>query len=486
MIIGRDGYSSDAPAFIGDFTAEGSSSCGGVSLTGKVSLQTYLRNPLAYTAGGEWYATRAETAGIDAWGELTEPAIRGGIVELTARGPAHQAERESQGRLYQSRTYEDWEAADSDPHEYASNKHIEVIVKKGQVKFRPEKDFAYSGGEQAGVVFWEPADHLTRVSFKIKKTEDDSGWELVLYGANVEEDGIGASLTELETWGLGAGNPDGTLVEEDIGGDYDLIRLSLRKVGAGTPSDPPRFWVTKLRVFGAASDDDYSVSDLVRDICAILGWDDSEVRENSYPILPYRIEQGQTFRDVLDYVALVTGWRVVARRVGRKIVCDFGPWDRRVWTLIDGVRNFVPVERFNRATVAYRWAGGNASGIAKATADPNPLPGVKLDAPLVELSGRLPSEEQAEDIAQRLADFYASPRWSGDFQCAWVLDDQGLEHPAQDMREGDIVRDGDKLLKLDRIERGTGPVVRCHLLTDLPFVNRLDARRARRLARLVS
>ena len=487
MILGRDGYSS--ANFVGDFRAESSSSGGGVSISGRISLEAYKRDPLAYTAGGEWFATRAETGGIDAWGILNEPSIQGGIVELTARGPAILAEREIHNRLYQSRSLDDWEPADSDPHEYASNKHIEVNVHRGKVKWRPQKDFAYSGSEQSGVIFWEPGDHLTRVSFKIKKTEDDAGWELVLYGANVEEDGLGASLTELQTWGLGAGNPDGTLVEEDIGGDYDLIRLSLRKVGAGTPTDPPRFWVTKLRVNGAAPDDDFTASDFVRDLCALLDWDDSEVMENGYPMLPHRIE-GETFRDQFDYVSLVTGWRVVARRVGRKIVCNFGPWNQRVWTLIDPTapRNYVALERYNVVPVVYKWAGGNATGVVKAKADPDPLKGATITAPPVELSGKLPTKSQAEDIAQRLADFHAEPKLGGDVECAYVLDEQGLEHPAQDIREGDTLYDpivGMKL-KIDRVERGTGPVVRVSFLSEPPFVSKLDARRARRLARLVS
>lgn len=487
MIVGQDGHSVVFPAFVGGFQSLESSSGGQVSCRGEISLEHYLENRLVYTAGSKWVVSRGESADVQFVGDLTEPSVNQGRVEITARGCAIEAEREIRSRLYATRGFEASEPADSEPHEYAVNKHIEVDIRPGRIKWRPQKDFAYSGGEMSGAILhWEPGQRLSRSDFRIKKSENDSGWEFVLSGVNTEDDGVGATLTELETWDLGVANPDGTDIEYQVPGDYDLLYIGLRKVGAGTPSDPPRFWITRGAVYGAADGPDFDAGDLVRDLCAILGWDDTEVESNGTLVLPYRIE-GESARAIFDYVELITGWRVVARRTLGATVCNFGSYTQRVYSLIDGEyeEDLQPLERFNRASVVYRWAGGNATSVVKAMADPDPLRDIN-EAPPVTLSGKQPTKAQAEIIAQRVADELSEFRVAGTVKAVYVLDENGFVRSAHDVRAGDALyhpRLGMKL-KVQELSREEIPVT-FTFLSHLPFVERLDAKRARKLARLV-
>lgn len=485
-VIGPDGISTDVPALIGDWRAEESSSCGGVGMSGRIPVSVYEKAANVYRAGAEWFATRREAPGIIAWGELTEPIPHGDFVEIAARGVAHRAEKEVKSVLFQSRSYDDWAPAESEPHSYTvsghANKHIDMQIREGRITWRPQKDYGFAGGETHGAVFWEPDEKLTNVSFTVKH-DADAEWELVLKAANAYEDGPGDTLTELTTWDLGT-TADGTAVSYDISGNYDLIFLALRKVTTETPTDPPKVHVTKLRVSANGADDDYSASDLVRDLCARLGWDDSEVQESGQVIVPYRLQR-ESYRSAFEYASLITGWRVVARKTPSSIICNFAPWDDRVFTLIDPetTRNLVPLERFDRATVIARYAGGFATKAVTAIADPNSLPDPNPYPAVIELPGRQPNVDQAETIAQRIADFLVEPRYAGSATFDMVLDSNGIPQPANVVRAGDTLYDpyrGAKL-KVDGLTR-TQASVTATFLQSIPFIERLGARRARRFA----
>jgi hypothetical protein len=485
-VIGPNGTSSDNPAAFGDWRAEESSSLGMVGISGRIPVSTYDRAADVYRAGAEWPIFRKENGEMIGWGELTEPILHGDFVELAARGVAHRAEKEVQNLLFQSRSYDDWAPAESEPHSYAvsthANKHIDMQIRSGRITWRPQKDYAFAGGEEHGAVFWEPDETLTRIAFTVKH-DASAEWELVLKAANAYEDGVGDTLTELTTWDLGA-VADGTAIDYTVTGHYDLLYLALRKVTTETPTDPPKVHVTKLRVSANGADDDYTASDLVADLGARLGWDIENVQPSGQVIVPFRMER-MTFREAFEYACLVTGWRAVARKAPSGTILEFGPWDTRVYTLVDpeATRNLVPLERFDRASVVARYAGGNATKVVRAIADPNPLPDPNPYPQVIELPGRQPSVDQAEVIAQRVADFLAEPRYSGSATFSMVLDEFGIPQPANIVRAGDTLYDPSRgvRLKVDGLTR-TQASVTATFLSSIPFIERLGARRARRFA----
>lgn len=486
MIVGPDGQSTHTPPFIGDFEATESASCGGDSLKGVIDEATYLKHPDVYRFGAQWFVYSGETADPDAWGRLTQPVISGGLVELSARGPAQLAEREVRSRLYQDRGFSEWSPADADPHEYSMHKKIDVDLAPGRAKFKPQKDVNYNGGEQAGVIRWQPGEALTRIAFRIRKSEDDGGWELVLHGANTHENGEGAALTEITTWSLGAVNPDGTDIEYGISGNYDLLRLGLRKIGAQTQADPPRFWVTKMRVNGVADGDFYDAADVVRDLCALLGWSDAEVDDTGINILPFRID-GESLRDVFDYCALISGYRAVARRLPARIVMDFGPWTRNVYSVLDPhqPRNLQAQTPYNRMEIVFTVAGSETVQSLMVEAEPDPLTYPSRTPEPLEIPYPVPNKEFARDIGQRIIDAFANPTPTGDFQITEVTDSNGIRRPAHVVRGGDSLYypEVGKAIKIADLSKSTTPIVSGQFVVGLPLAERVQARRQKRLER---
>lgn len=474
-LAGRNGGALNP--LVADFRALEQANGGQIGMTGRVSPDELSQDIDASQDGSIWQVGTKENGATQMWGKCKTPALTGGVVDLSAEGPARLADKELERLLGQS--YEGFVYADEHPHNYTQNKHIEVDIRRGRIAFRGEADHTFAGGEIAGAVFFALRQRLRRIAFTINRPDVSTAWELVLHGADIDDDGLGASLTEIETWPLDTGDP--TDIDYDIADHYDLLRLSLRKVGAGTPSDPPRFWVTGLRVNGPiGDDDDVTASDVVRFICARLGVSDALVRESGIPVFPFDLRD-LSYADALDLMSIFTGWRWLFHTRNLDIVCDFAPYSRRRWVLVDPETplDLLPEPRYSRVVVNHRWADGVAIGQVEAIADPNTL-GRIVTAPVINLdvgSG----EELAESIAQRLANFYVKQRWTGSLTFTRVRDEDGLMWHHSYVRAGDqiFVPQVNTWVDIDVLER-TQPHSTVNLPSGLPLLDRFNARRARK------
>lgn len=454
---------------------------GMVSCAGRIDPQLLKARPDVYVPGARWLTYARDTGTLVFVGRLNEPLpSSSGVVELSALGPAARAERQFDRLLYQSRAYSAWAPADGEPHDYNNNKHFEVDARGGRLIYVPSKGEDFSGGEKAGMVFPAVGEHIRRVAFTMRKIEDDGNFEVLIRGANIDDDGLGGALTEIQTYTWGAGNADGTEKDLSISGNFDLLWIGIRATGSVTGTPKRKFWLTDLRVNGISPDDDDTTSDIVRDICARLNVSDDRVRESGDEALPLDIEEG-TYGEVLDMMALLSDWRWLFIADERKVVCDFAPWGRRVWTVTDAEvpADLTPQERYDRAAVPFRYADGLARGVAKAIADPNPLD-IRRTAPLIDIFGDLANEDKAQAHAQKIADYLVTRRIGGRLQLFSVRDEAGYKMSAQNVHAGDLLYlpELEVRCRIEEVERHDS-FIYVTLLEGIPFLERIAARRTR-------
>lgn len=434
MILAPGG-AADWP-IVSDFRWVERASGGVVSCDGRITSDRFDENPDVYVPGAQWYVIAKETGNVMGIFELKEPVSAGGAVDLLGDGPAMLAEEPVERLLYLNDRYDSWISASGDPHNYNSNKKIRVVIGRNDIVFASTKGEDFNGAEQAGVLFPAVGDRITEIAFTIDKSEDDAGWEFVLYGTNIEQGGNGAALTELTAWGLGVGNPDGTEIVYTVGGDFDLIRLSLRRNAAlaGAPAFEAR--PLNLRVNGRITGSDFSPSDVVRDVFAELGVSDVRVQDTDIEMGHADFVKGN-YRAALDRAAQVAGWRWLIYVEGNRLIGDFGPYDTRTWTVLDPEfpHDLQSQERYDIAAVGFTTKDGIAKTV-RAQADPNPLR-TKRVAPVVDI-GRA-KQGVAEQRAEDLADYLVTKRYAGTMRFFRVGDEMGNFRAANDVHAGDML-----------------------------------------------
>lgn len=457
-----------------EWQAEEQAVGGWMGMTARTSEAALRANPRLMEEGAGWTVYSRETADVLFHGRQKTPGFNGGAVDLAADGPGRYLLTEADDLMYADFGVANWVSQDSDPHNYPTNGHIAASVDGSIFRFKPDASHTFGGGEQSGMVYQAFAQRLRRVMFTIGKDDSHSAWEILLQGANAERDGFGGSTDVLSTWNLGS-TPDGTNVDFALPAGYDTVLLKVRSVGGGTYSDPPRFKLSGMKVYGIAHDDDFTCSDVVRDLCARMDVSDELVKECAIPALPAHFVG--TYGDVLNVMSLITGWHGFLFREGRRNFLDFGPNERK-WYATDPeiVRDLLQQPLFNRVLIEHRWESGIATGVVEARADPDPLDRT-ITAPVMKLD-RPDSRRRATLIAQRLANDLAKPRWAGSIVTDRLRDSSGTPVPAGLARAGDqIFVPGHGWLDVDSATRNDSPLVTFTFAETSQLLNRYNERR---------
>lgn len=315
---------------------------------------------------------------------------------------------------------------------------IDANVRGKSLVFKVAKHTHFHGGEGSGLVFWAFEQPLRRIAFDLDKDLNTDSYKLELAIA-VGPDG---ALNEVQSWSLDSDGPtsiDFTLPRDKT--DYDMIflRLSRKDGHVNKSSRKYRLSISNIRVNAIAKGDDYTTSDVVRDISARLDLHKREIEDEDTDVLPLDVTSS-TFADALNTVALLDDDRWLILDRGNGPVMDYGAWDKRVWRVNDSQAqvDLVPIPRFNVVRVPFRGPGG-VEDIAEVKAVPSPFPPGIFEYFDVPLDDPLPPEDAARAFGQRVVDYFSESRAAGSARITRVEDDDGRSTFAHFMHAGDVV-----------------------------------------------
>jgi hypothetical protein len=332
---------------------------------------------------------------------------------------------------------------------------------EGVIRFHVARGADIEDQQLARIINDKDREKISRVAIRTDPSRDASGYTLLLQSAVDREH----AFTAVDSWGCDELPGE---IDVNVGTDASLVAFALRREGAVTNAQPFTLDLTDPRVNGLATGDFFDCSDVMRVGAAALGISDRYVKDSGVNCLPgdYR---GMTWEEIFDLMSILTGWRWLIYRVGRRPVLDFRKWGAggRKWTVFDpeAVRNLDPQPRFNYQTVQ----DPKGRVLASAKADPNPLDRI-VEAPPIVLEHWV-AKEKAKRLAQVSADFHSSRRYAGTIVCTRLMKN-GRWHPAQDARAGDLVYEPNRrvTLRIDELEREQSLVT----LTTLPRFQQLE------------
>lgn len=495
QIVAPDG-SSDSP-ILGDWEANEDDAGGFKGASARISAEVVLLHPDVYRAGAVWRSFCAECGECLWGGELQEPAIEGGMAQLTGLGWGDLYPERSTGYvLYQTRDYSAWNIDDRANRNGtpATNSYqnwsmgIEqnryIADPAGNLNFHREKGAAAkSSGISAQ--FWARRQELSRMAFTLTWTAETAGSEaeILIEGGDDNSSWLHLAATTL-TGASGSTDYDLDLTT-DTGGTRRKPEWIAVTVRDRTTAFATAFEVSliSLRVNAAASGDEFTASALVRDVLGRIGVSDAHVARSEVNVLPYELRG--TAGDALDYAALLAGFRGVFRDTGMRPAYDFDRYDSARYTLADPRLPFAPIAlpRYDRATVVWHDTGKpNRRTQEKVRLDPSPL-SEPSDYGRIEVPMFSPDETRAFEIAERLLERLAAEQWGGDAELVSVMDATGAAHSHP--HAGDVVDQaptGITGLRIGELHRSEESV-RARFTDVVSIVERMIARRSKRIER---
>lgn len=193
--------------------------------------------------------------------------------------------------------------------------------------------------------------------------------------------------------------------------------------------------------------DEFFGQDVVKEVCARLGMGDEWVQFDGVNLHALDHKEG-TYADLLDLVAVLTGyrWRILHNAQG--LYCDFGPWNDHTFytTRAAGPSDVFGTTIYNRVSVNYTSTRGIAREVMADPLDinlPDPYEnGLELvfpqDGP-VQLPDRYNTRDVAQQVAVRLLRQVMKPRLGGSIERSWLEDENGNVVPAYQAMSGDTI-----------------------------------------------
>ncbi len=336
---------------------------------------------------------------------------------------------------------------------------IQVQTRGSRIVFTTERRSRFFGGEGTGIVFWARDIDLRRIAFTVHVDAPTEDYVLNILGGDGPDgdlnkigDSIGLTRTDLL---------EGTRkIDQRLRGvDYDLICLQLKRKEAAEEKKAKRFklWIEDLRVGSIAVDDDYSMSDVAKDIAGRMDIR-RDITDTGVKILPLDV-QDTTFGDVLDEVALFNDfrWRILDR--GNGPILEFGRWNDRKFRGIPSESNFdlVPIERYTGVRVPCRAEGGTRDWVV-VYADKDHIASQPESIYQIDLDDPLPSEEQAKLLGAAVVDHFSKHRWAGTATLTECINENGLRVQAHRIHAGDVltIPEIDEPLRLRSVRQRDG------------------------------
>lgn len=436
--IAYPGGGLDLPPFVDSWEATEEAPGGYRSASGRIEADRVAQYPGIYRQGARWTSYIRETGECIFAGTLMPPAISGGVAQLSARGLAFKADRQTNRLLWQSRYYGDWSTADSDPYNL-QNGAWTYDNTGGKLSINISPGTAVTTGNNGGFVFAAPSgdpnadpNTLKRIAFTMHGTGDFE-WRLYMYT-------FPNTLVGLE--GTTFACVDGNTVDYNVTQAGDMIWLRLHcTVNHTVGTTAEVYSVNNLKLNGIALGDSYTAAQVAADIAYRLGFDASMIQGSSESVLPLDQKQS-TFADVLDYIDLLQDRRTLFLSFnGQTDVCDSGPWTTRTWILADDEQPFDPIgaEIFDQVRVPFAYSSGSAaSGVMTVSLVPSPLPEPNCFGDIA-VQSPLPDTTTAESMGRAALGWLSTTRYSGTAEAAEVLDADGNRTSAYRVRAGDTL-----------------------------------------------
>lgn len=441
-----------ATAAVADAIAEDEPG-GYTTVTGTV-LPGEIPEPLL-TPGAEWRIVGSD--GHEVWyGDLIQAVARNDRIELTGRGTRSRAERFSGRLMFLSRNAADFQPGDSDPYNYKTGDAYEIDAQGSRIAITASKDADVNPNAKNGVVFWAEDNVIQSVAFNM----DWNGTGAVLKNVIRIMSALGPNGTLTQAGGDISMDTTPPVIDRNIAGRNegtkrpDLIWIGMHRVDdvASTFATKIKIVLTNLRVRGLVDQDQFFGQDVVKEVCARLGVDDHEVQFDGVDLHALDHKDG-SYADLLDLIALLTGYRWRFLHNSQGIYCDFGPWEDKTWytTRAAGPSDIYGTTIYNRASVRYTTTRGIVREVMAEPIDidvPDPYEqGLEIVFPQdgsVELVDRYNTRDVAEQIATRLLRQVIVPRLGGTMERVWLEDENGNVVPSYHAMSGDtiVVKDG--------------------------------------------
>ena len=245
---------------------------------------------------------------------------------------------------------------------------IEASVRGRNLVFNAKADQRYFGGETSALALPAIDQPLSLFTFTPRFDHRTENYQAVLYGATFPS----GDLTVIKSWNLTTDLESGTELETVVTGDYDQLLAAFKRKEASPKkhSERFRFVYEDAKVNARAISNDDVTSDVIRDICAMTGISERHVQDSALPALPADFTSG-TYLDVTTEMALMDDYRAIVR--GEFPMMDYGPYETRIYDVVMGTVDPIPLQRFNVAQVKVKGPGGTEKTL-EVLADPNPLP----------------------------------------------------------------------------------------------------------------
>lgn len=329
-----------------------------------------------------------------------------GTARIETIGPWADAEAAAEVLCYQVRGGRRFAEGDEDPHNYPQNDGYILGQGGGKLQWKAPKGEDFVADQVASFVLWIPGASFDRYSFIMNKNRDITNFDIRVRA------GVGpsGSLTTIDTYTLGAGNPTGTeKVQSGLGGNYDLLAIQiLCSSDISALPERLRVWLTSVRVNDRAVDDDMSASDIVTDVGEALGWNTTGIESTAANVLPLVWEEH--WSELLLYMADLEDHYVRRDADG----LGFGPWGGQTWEILrsfSAVPDLRALKVYNRAVIRYQNMAGKPIE-AFFDADPDPIPG-RTEVIDYDLADSQPSGDLAEAVGERMIARYSQQRYAG-------------------------------------------------------------------------
>lgn len=329
---------------------------------------------------------------------------------------------------------------------------ISIDVRKGSIVLSVVPDTPILATDRADLLApFEGAD-VTHLHMVIHQTKSLPNWE-VIFSYGEAPDGVMTDFLTLDLDGLESKEVD-QAVPQAV--DSSMVRARLHRKTDGTETTGFVIRMRAMRVYGMASDDDYTTSDIARDVYARIGISDAGVKESTLPALPQDFPGG-TWRDPMDEMGGLAGYSWGVWKEGLNDVGYYFPPTDTVWLYCEPEfpRDLVAQQMYNELTLNILRSDGVVVRSVTCHANPDPLDDI-VTYPAIDLVTPV-SVEKATQMCQRIVNELATRRWAGSVRF------RAVKAPDGSLVHGNLVKAGQSIwfpppinaaLTIDLLEKG--------------------------------
>ena len=266
------------------------------SATGEISAEEYSAHPNVYTVGATWLvkSLALENAGLDPYifaGELKQPQVAGGKVELAADGWGLLQDRQVERFLIASMALDQWAPGDEDPFNFPGGARILAEPRRQQAGLRGQAEHPLQ--EERRRVSRKPGAPCRWCSGPRRPTCAGSSsrspppaatpgqYDLEFVGTPTGPTG---TLTVLQTWNLNTTSP--TPRSPSIPAGYDLIGLRVVRTSEAKRAPHVRVSITDIKVGNLATSEPYTLNQAFTALFGIMGTASNTSRRQQHERAP--------------------------------------------------------------------------------------------------------------------------------------------------------------------------------------------------------